>query len=137
MNRLVTIVCLGTAVGLIGCAHHDNPSTTNSGHDMSNMSTPANNNSAPTSGDTSSTTGGNASSSANTSHLVDLHNTICPVSGDAVESSPLTETYNGKIYHLCCDDCIKPFKKDPQKFEAAVAANPAKYGVKTDTLQAK
>jgi YHS domain-containing protein len=61
---------------------------------------------------------------------VDLHNTVCPVSGDDVGTSKLTETYEGKIYHFCCDDCPAKFKKDPDKFAKLVAANPEKYGVK-------
>jgi YHS domain-containing protein len=63
---------------------------------------------------------------------VDLHNTLCPVSGDAVETSKLTQTYDGKVYHLCCADCTKPFKSDPAKYAKAVAADPAKYGVKAE-----
>jgi YHS domain-containing protein len=61
---------------------------------------------------------------------LDLHNTVCPVSGEKVGSSKLTETYQGKIYHFCCDDCPKDFRKDPEKYAKAVAADPAKYGVK-------
>jgi YHS domain-containing protein len=61
---------------------------------------------------------------------VDLGNTVCPVSGDKVGDSKLTEIYKGKIYHFCCDDCPKDFKKDPEKFAKAVAADPIKYGVK-------
>ncbi len=68
---------------------------------------------------------------AATQPAVDLHNTKCIVSGDDVGDSKLTETYNGKIYHFCCADCPAQFKKDPAKFEKAVAADPAKYGVKT------
>ena len=62
---------------------------------------------------------------------VDLMNTVCPVSGDKVGDSKLTETYDGKVYHFCCDDCPKAFTKDPSKFAKAVAADPTKYGVKT------
>lgn len=62
--------------------------------------------------------------------VVDLHNTVCPVSGDKVEGSKLTETYDGKAYHLCCADCTKDFKKNPKKYADEVAADPAKYGVK-------
>lgn len=61
---------------------------------------------------------------------VDLHNTVCPVSGDKVEGSKLVETYDGKIYHLCCADCPKDFRKNPKKYADEVAADPAKYGVK-------
>jgi YHS domain-containing protein len=61
---------------------------------------------------------------------VDLGNTICPVSGDKVDNSKLVEVYGGKVYHMCCADCNKDFEKDPAKFAQAVAANPAKYGVK-------
>ena len=64
-----------------------------------------------------------------TSSAVDLHNTVCPVSGDEVGKSELTEEYNGKIYHFCCDDCPTEFKKDPKKYAARVDANPTKYGV--------
>jgi YHS domain-containing protein len=60
----------------------------------------------------------------------DLHNTICPVSGDKVGDSTLVEIYNGKAYHLCCSDCHTDFEKDPAKYASAVAANPAKYGIK-------
>ena len=71
-----------------------------------------------------------AASSAASGEPVDLHNTVCPVSGDNVEkSSRLTETYDGKVYHLCCADCVKPFKADPRKYARAVANDPAKYGV--------
>jgi YHS domain-containing protein len=63
---------------------------------------------------------------------VDLHNTVCPVSNDPVETSKLTQTYDGKVYHLCCADCSKPFKNDPGKYAKAVDADPAKYGVKAD-----
>jgi YHS domain-containing protein len=71
-----------------------------------------------------------ASQPATQPGVVDLHNTVCPVSGDKVGDSKLTEVYNGKIYHFCCDDCPPAFKKDPEKFAKAVAADPAKYGVK-------
>ncbi len=60
----------------------------------------------------------------------DLRNTVCPVSGDKVEDSKLVEVYDGKAYHLCCPDCHKAFEKDPAKYAAAVAADPAKYGIK-------
>ena len=70
------------------------------------------------------------SQSANQQAAVDLHNTVCPVSGDKVGDSKLTEVYQGKVYHFCCDDCPKDFKKNPDKFAKAVAADPVKYGVK-------
>lgn len=60
---------------------------------------------------------------------VDLGNTICPVSGEKVGDSKLTVTYDGKIYHFCCDDCPKKFNQDPATYAKAVAADPAKYGV--------
>jgi len=63
---------------------------------------------------------------------VDLKNTVCPVSGDKVGDSKLTATYEGKIYHFCCDECPKAFAKDPAKYAKAVAADPAKYGVKSN-----
>lgn len=61
---------------------------------------------------------------------VDLRNTICPVSGDKVGTSDLVEVYAGKVYHLCCPDCHTDFEKDPNKYASAVAADPAKFGIK-------
>jgi len=61
---------------------------------------------------------------------VDLGNTICPVSGEKVGNSKYTVVYEGKIYHFCCDYCPKQFNADPEKYAKAVAADPAKYGVK-------
>ncbi|HTK74180.1 MAG TPA: TRASH domain-containing protein [Gemmataceae bacterium] len=61
---------------------------------------------------------------------VDMHNTVCPVSGDKVGDSKYIGVYDNKVYHLCCDDCPKDFQKDPQKYANAVAADPVKYGVR-------
>ena len=74
--------------------------------------------------------GCSTSHSASAAAPVDLRNTVCPVTMDTVGSSTLTETYDGKIYHFCCDDCPKQFRTDPAKYANAVAQNPAKYGVK-------
>ena len=78
---------------------------------------------------TSHESGGGATPAATQSAAVDLHNTVCPVSGEKVGPSKLTETYQGKIYHFCCDSCPEDFRKDPDKYAKAVAADPAKYGV--------
>jgi YHS domain-containing protein len=59
---------------------------------------------------------------------VDLKNTVCPVSGDKVGDSNDVVVYDGKVYHMCCPDCHKQFVADPQKYSAAVTADPAKYG---------
>lgn len=109
MKRLFASTMLPAALVIAGCAHsQDKPAMSSTGDSMSPMSS----------------TGGTSGQAA------DLHNTVCPVSGDKVESSKLTETYDGKVYHLCCNDCVKPFEKDPGKYAKAVAADPAKYGVK-------
>jgi YHS domain-containing protein len=102
MNRIVASVSMTAALFVLGC---------HNSHEEQSANTPP--------------TAVQAQTSA-----VDLHNTVCPVSGEKVESSKLTEAYDGKIYHLCCNDCTKDFKKDPKKYADAVAADPAKYGVK-------
>ena len=61
---------------------------------------------------------------------VDLRNTVCPVSGEKIGDSNLVEVYDGKIYHLCCDDCYKDFEKDPSKYAKAVSDESQKYGIK-------
>ena len=65
-----------------------------------------------------------------TAQPADLGNTVCPVSLDKVGDSKLMVVYQGKIYHFCCDDCPKKFDADPDKYANAIAADPAKYGVK-------
>lgn len=55
---------------------------------------------------------------------VEVGNKICPVSGNKIpapgEKGEMGEAvqyeYNGKIYNLCCEMCIKDFKKDPEKY---------------------
>ena len=42
-------------------------------------------------------------------------NTVCPVSGEAIDDPVLT-TYNGKTYALCCKTCLKKFNKAPEKY---------------------
>ena len=71
-----------------------------------------------------------ATAPATQSGAVDVGNTKCAVTGDPVGDSKLTATYDGKLYHLCCEDCPAMFKKDPAKYAKAVAADPAKYGIK-------
>ncbi len=56
--------------------------------------------------------------------LSDIGNKICPVSGEKIpapgEKSDMEEAikyvYNGKIYNLCCEMCVKDFNKDPEKY---------------------
>ncbi len=42
-------------------------------------------------------------------------NSICPVSGEEVDSK-ITAEYKGKTYALCCKSCLKKFNKDPEKY---------------------
>ncbi len=43
-------------------------------------------------------------------------NTVCPVSGEDIESDHVNVSYNGKTYALCCKKCLKKFKVDPEKY---------------------
>ena len=65
----------------------------------------------------------------NVSHvgMIDVGNTKCVVM--AKDVSDLTVAYQGKVYHICCDDCIDTFNKDPEKYVKALEADPAKFGV--------
>ncbi len=56
---------------------------------------------------------------------VEVGNKICPVSGDKIPApgekgtmgdEPVKYEYNGKIYNLCCQMCVKDFKKNPEKY---------------------
>ena len=56
---------------------------------------------------------------------VEVGNKFCPVSGDKIPApgekgtmgdEPVKYEYNGKIYNLCCQMCVKDFKKNPEKY---------------------
>ena len=56
---------------------------------------------------------------------VEVGNKICPVSGDkvpvpgekgAMGDEPVKYEYDGKMYNLCCQMCVKDFKKNPEKY---------------------
>ncbi|MHC4469523.1 MAG: hypothetical protein ACYTDY_06740 [Planctomycetota bacterium] len=42
-------------------------------------------------------------------------NKMCPVMNDEADPEIFT-VHKGKKVHFCCDDCIKDFKKDPEKY---------------------
>ncbi len=109
MNRILILSFAALTISIAGCKSHSDDM--NGTHDMH--------------------TGTSSSMShAQDASATDLHNTVCPVSGEAVGKSKLTEVYNGKVYHFCCEDCPDKFKANPDKYASEVAANPAKYGVK-------
>lgn len=42
---------------------------------------------------------------------------LCPVSGEEIENkTDFTYDYEGKVYTLCCADCLASFKKNPEKY---------------------
>lgn len=42
-------------------------------------------------------------------------NTICPVSHEDIDPE-FTYVHEGKTYAVCCNSCMKKFKKDPEKY---------------------
>ncbi len=54
---------------------------------------------------------------------IEVGNKLCPVTGNPVNDKsmgePVKYEYNGKIYTLCCQMCVKDFKKNPLKYSAA------------------
>ena len=42
----------------------------------------------------------------------------CIVSGEKLDSmgQPVVKVFNGQEIKFCCNDCVKDFDKDPQKF---------------------
>ena len=44
-----------------------------------------------------------------------VFNTVCPVSTEEADPE-ITYTYKGKTYALCCKNCLKKFKNDPEKY---------------------
>jgi YHS domain-containing protein len=65
--------------------------------------------------------------------VVDMKNTKCLVldmaMGDVGKGDLLFVTYQGKAYHICCEDCESIFNKEPEKYVKAFEADPAKFGV--------
>jgi YHS domain-containing protein len=55
-------------------------------------------------------------------NLPNVGNKLCPVSGNPVDDGTMGEAvkyvYSGKIYNLCCQMCVKDFKKNPEKYSA-------------------
>jgi YHS domain-containing protein len=49
------------------------------------------------------------------SQVVDMHNTVCPVSGEAAVDSVFV-IYQGKKIHLCCAQCESAFLANPEKY---------------------
>jgi xanthine dehydrogenase accessory factor len=111
MNRIMLVALTALVASIIGCSQQ-------SSHALDTHATNA------------ADGGSNSAALAQNASVTDLHNTVCPVSGDSVADSKLTEVYDGKVYHFCCDDCPDRFKADPSKYASAVAADPSKYGVK-------
>lgn len=69
-------------------------------------------------------------SQPSTQQAKDAGNTKCLLMPEDDITEGVTATYKGVTYHFCCKACIKPFNKDPEKYIKALAADPAKYGVK-------
>jgi hypothetical protein len=69
---------------------------------------------------------------APTAKGTDAGNTKCLISGEAIGSMGEGKAveYQGKVYHLCCGDCVSTFNKNPEKYVKAFEADPAKWGVK-------
>lgn len=52
-------------------------------------------------------------------------NTTCPLTGEKIDPVVTTQ-YKGKTVAFCCEDCIKDFKKDPDKYMKKIEAEQAK-----------
>jgi YHS domain-containing protein len=60
----------------------------------------------------------------------DMHNTVCPVSGDKIGDTKIVAIHDGKLYHICCAGCAESFNENPDQYIKELDANPAKYGLK-------
>lgn len=55
--------------------------------------------------------------------------TACPVSGEALEDDTYLD-YEGRRVFLCCDKCVKMFKKNPAKYLSALTTASAEVDTK-------
>lgn len=69
---------------------------------------------------------------AATAHVIVMaNNTICPVTGNAVDmKNPVTVEYKGKIYNLCCPMCPATFNSDPEKYSKIAEEQAKKVGIR-------
>lgn len=58
------------------------------------------------------------------SSVVDLQNTVCPVTGKPVTAG-VTETVDGAVVHFCSAHCAAAYRKAPTSFYAALRNDPA------------
>ncbi len=67
---------------------------------------------------------GGKAQAAEAKGVVEVGNTVCPVSGEKIEAGETVKAeYGGKTYSFCCKMCVKDFKKNPEKYIAALKAH--------------
>lgn len=73
------------------------------------------------------------------SEIVNVGNKVCPVSGEAIGSmgDGYKVVHNGKEYNLCCEMCVKDFKKNPEKYAKIAEDDAAMQTDHTDEHQSK
>lgn len=54
-------------------------------------------------------------------------NSVCPVSGEAIEAGSPTIEVEGKLVAVCCPGCESKFKKDPAKFMKNLSPDGKKF----------
>ena len=50
--------------------------------------------------------------------VTEVGNTICPIEGEKIGAmgEPAKVEHMGKMYNLCCVNCLSEFQKDPDKY---------------------
>jgi YHS domain-containing protein len=112
MKTMKTLVLLGLFLFAVGCGEEepgDNPATNPS----PTLMQPA----ARTPGEAAAALSAVVAAAA--SDAVPS-NADCPVTGEPVDKTGIKLSYAGKVVGFCCDDCVKPFKKDPAKYAPAI-----------------
>lgn len=71
-----------------------------------------------------------ASQPATKNAVKDSGNTKCLLMPEDDVTDGQTAEYKGVTYHFCCKQCVKAFKKNPEKYIKELEADPAKFGVK-------
>ena len=47
-------------------------------------------------------------------------NTVCPLTGHAVAADGMKVVYGEMVVGFCCDDCVKGFKEQPEKYATSI-----------------
>lgn len=53
-------------------------------------------------------------------YIIDIGNMVCPILNHQIHNDTMA-IYNGKVYHFCCENCVKIFFEKPNEYITKLA----------------